>query len=274
VAETSSENSEGGSGDGTDLPATARDLHVRRPSGEPPVTALLCVAVALLGALAGRAVHGMSGGALTRPAEPAPGAGGGVAIATLPRTAVGTGGVGPVLAALVGAVASTVVVLRFGASADLPAWLWFVAVGLLLGVVDVREHRLPNRVLLWGSALGVLLLTGAALVTDREDDLGRGLLAGLACFALLLGMALISPSGLGLGDVKLVGLTGLYLGWLGWPSVVTGLFLGFLVQALLGLCLLAARRTGLKTDLPFGPALLAGALVAALVSGPWALTLW
>jgi leader peptidase (prepilin peptidase)/N-methyltransferase len=240
------------------------------------VTALLCVAVALLGALAGRAAHRLSGGALTRPGDAAPGTGdgGAVAVATLPATVVATGGAGPVLAAVAGAVASTAVVLRFGASADLPAWVWFVLVGLLLGVVDVREHRLPNRVLLPGTGLAVLLLTGAALASGRWGDLERGLLAGLACFALLLVMALISPSGLGMGDVKLVGLTGLYLGWLGWPSVVTGLFLGFLVQGLLGLCLLAARRTGLKADLPFGPALLCGALAAALLSGPWVLTLW
>ena len=240
------------------------------------MTALLCVAVALLGALAGRGAHRLSGGALTRPADPAPGAGDGhgVATATLPVIAVGTGGAGPALAGVVGAAASVAVVLRFGASADLPAWLWLVLVGLLLGVVDLREHRLPNRVLLWGTAVGVLLLAVGALAAGREEDLGRGVLAGLGCFALLLAMALITPSGLGMGDVKLVGLTGLYLGWLGWPSVITGLFLAFLAQGLVGLCLLAARRTGLKTDLPFGPALLAGALGAALLSAPWALTLW
>ncbi len=171
-------------------------------------------------------------------------------------------------------MASTAVVLRFGASADLPAWLWFVLLGLLLGVVDVREHRLPNRVLLPGTALAVLLLTGAASVSDRWDDLGRGLLAGLTCFGLLLVMALISPSGLGMGDVKLVALTGLYLGWLGWSSVVTALFLGFLAQGLLGLWLLAARRAQLSTDLPFGPALLVGALASALLGGPWAVSPW
>jgi leader peptidase (prepilin peptidase) / N-methyltransferase len=181
---------------------------------------------------------------------------------------------GPALAAAVGAVAATAVVLRFGASADLPAWGWFVLVGLLLGVVDVREHRLPDRVLLPGAAVAVLLLAGAALVSDRWHDLGRGLLAGLACFTLLLVMALISPSGLGMGDVKLVAFTGLYLGWLGWPSVIAGLLLGFLAQAAMGLVLLAARRTGLRGELPFGPALLAGALASALLSGGWTLPLW
>jgi leader peptidase (prepilin peptidase) / N-methyltransferase len=236
--------------------------------------ALLCVAVALLGALAGRTAHALSSGPLTRPTTPEP-----VDRPALPgitATALrpAAGAAGPVLAAVAGAVTLTAVVLRFGAAPDLPAWTWFVLIGLLLGIVDVREHRLPNRVLLPGTALAVLLLAVAALVSDRWDDLGRGLLAGLACFALLLTMALISPSGLGMGDVKLVALTGLYLGWLGWPNVVAGLFLGFLAQALLGAVLLAARRTGLKGDLPFGPALLAGALTSALLSGSWTVSPW
>jgi leader peptidase (prepilin peptidase) / N-methyltransferase len=249
---------------------------VVRPSGERPVTALLSMAVALLGALAGRAAHTLSGSALTRPVGPAPVGGDGRAApaTTLPPTAAGTGAACTALAAGVGAVALTAVVLRFGATPDLPAWVWFVLVGLLLGIVDVREHRLPNRVLLPGTALAVLLLTAAALVSGRWDDLGRGLLAGLACFTLLLAMALISPSGLGMGDVKLVALTGLYLGWLGWPSVITGLFLGFLTQGLVGLALLATRRARLESDLPFGPALLAGALASALVSETWAVSLW
>ena len=237
------------------------------------MTVLLCVAVALLGAVAGRAAHQLAGSALTRPPGPAPldADCGAAAVTTSPRTAAGAGAA---LTAAVGAVAATAVALRFGASADLPAGLWFVAVGLLLGVVDLREHRLPNRVLLPGTAVAVLLLTGAALVTDRWDDLGRGLLAGLACFGLLLVMALISPSGLGMGDVKLVALTGLCLGWLGWPVVLVGVFLGFLAQGLLGLGLLAARRAGLRTDLPFGPALLLGAMAAALLTGPWAVSTW
>jgi leader peptidase (prepilin peptidase)/N-methyltransferase len=240
------------------------------------VTALLCVAVALLGAVAGRAAHRLAGGALTRPPGPAPvdGGSGRTSVTASPRTVVGAGATGLTLAAAAGAAASTAVVLRFGASADLPAWLWLVSVGLLLGVVDLRERRLPNRVLLPGTGLAVLLLTGAALVSDRWDDLGRGLLAALACFGLLLVMALISPSGLGMGDVKLVALTGLYLGWLGWPVVLVGLFLGFLAQGLLGLGLLAARRAGLRTDLPFGPALLAGALASAVLTGPWSVSPW
>ena len=160
--------------------------------------------------------------------------------------------------------------LRFGWSAEVAAWAWFVAVGLLLSVVDLREHLLPNRVLLPGGVVAALLLAVAALVDDAWPALLRAVLAGGLCFAVLLVMALLAPAGLGMGDVKLAALIGLVLGWLGWQVVVLGLFLGFLLQAVVGFLLLALRRAGRRTDLPFGPALLVGALAAALVSGGWA----
>jgi leader peptidase (prepilin peptidase)/N-methyltransferase len=171
---------------------------------------------------------------------------------------------------VVSAVAFALVGVRFGWSADLPAWAWFLAVGLLLGVIDLREKLLPNRVLLPGVVGTALLLALAAAVDDAWDSLLRAVLAGVVSFAVLLVMALIAPSGMGMGDVKLAGLIGLVLGWLGWPVVLLGFLLGFLVQAVVGLALLAVRRAGRRTELPFGPALLAGALVAALISGDWA----
>jgi len=171
---------------------------------------------------------------------------------------------------VVSAAAFALVGLRFGWSAELPAWVWFVAVGLLLGVIDLRTKLLPNRVLVPGIAGTALLLTLAAAVDgDWPALLRAGVAAGL-CFAVLLVMALIAPAGLGMGDVKLAALLGLVLGWLGWDAVLLGLFLGFVVQAVAGLVLLASRKAGRSTELPFGPALLAGALVAALATGEWA----
>ena len=75
---------------------------------------------------------------------------------------------------------------------------------------------------------------------------------------------LIYPAGMGFGDVKLAGVLGAYLGWLGWAEVVTGGFLGFLFGGLIGLALMASRRAGRKSQLPFGPFMLAGAFVAIL----------
>ncbi len=159
--------------------------------------------------------------------------------------------------------------LRFGPTAELPAWLWFVAAGVLLSVIDLRERLLPNRVLLPATVGALLLLTVAAAAGDRWDDLLRAVLAGAAAFGALLVMALVSPAGMGMGDVKLAGLLGLLLGWLGWPVVLTGLLLGFVAQAVLGLALIALRRAGRDTELPFGPALAGGALAAAVLAGTW-----
>ncbi len=153
--------------------------------------------------------------------------------------------------------------LRFGPTAELPAWLWSVAAGVLLSVIDLRERLLPNRVLLPATVGALLLLTAAAAAGDRWDDLLRAVLAGGAAFAVLLVMALVSPAGMGMGDVKLAALLGLLLGWLGWPVVLLGFLLGFLAQALLGLALIAARRAGRRTELPFGPALVLGTALAA-----------
>ncbi|MGY1752533.1 prepilin peptidase [Blastococcus sp. SYSU D01042] len=176
----------------------------------------------------------------------------------------------PPVLELVTAAVLALVGLRFGWSAELPAWVWFAAVALLLAVIDLRRQLLPNRVLLPGTVVMVGLLALAAGLHDAWPDLGRALLAGAVAFLVLLGMALLAPTGLGMGDVKLAALLGLVLGWFSWDAVLLGFFLGFVVQAVLALVLLTARRAGRDTELPFGPALLAGALATVLLAGDWA----
>ena len=83
--------------------------------------------------------------------------------------------------------------------------------------------------------------------------------------------AVLSPDGFGFGDVKLLGLLGLVLGWFGWGVLMTGVFLGLLTGALVSLLLLATRRAGWRTAIPFGPPLLAGA-VLTLALGAVSLT--
>jgi leader peptidase (prepilin peptidase)/N-methyltransferase len=175
------------------------------------------------------------------------------------------GRAGPVPTAVLAvgtAALSALAAVRFGASPELPAFLALAAAGVLLAVLDLRHHLLPNRVVLPALAAGVVLLTGAAALTGAWSDLLRAAIAAAVLFAVYLVMALISPSSLGMGDVKLAALLGLHLGWLGWPAVGTGAVAGFVVQALVGLVLLASRRIGLRSDLPFGPAMLIGAALA------------
>ena len=81
-------------------------------------------------------------------------------------------------------------------------------------------------------------------------------------------LALIRPGQMGGGDIKLAGLTGLVLGWLGWPALIGGAALAFVLSAIVGLALLAARRITLQSAMSFGPFLIGGALLAALMSAP------
>ncbi len=84
-------------------------------------------------------------------------------------------------------------------------------------------------------------------------------------FALYFALCFAYPAGMGFGDVKLSGVLGLYLGWLGWGSLAVGLFLGFLFGGLVGIGLVVVKKGGRKTAVPFGPFMLSGALVAILI---------
>jgi leader peptidase (prepilin peptidase)/N-methyltransferase len=164
------------------------------------------------------------------------------------------------LTALLGALT----VLRFGLSWELPAFLLLAVSGVLLAVVDLQHRLLPNRVVLPSLAAGTALLVLPASADGAWDALLRAVLGAGALFAVYLALALVSPGGLGMGDVKLAAVLGLYLGWFGWGPLAVGALAGFVVQALVALVLLATRRIGLRGELPFGPAMLAG---AALVIG-------
>jgi leader peptidase (prepilin peptidase)/N-methyltransferase len=152
--------------------------------------------------------------------------------------------------------------LRFGVSWELPAFLVLAGSSVLLAVVDLRHRRLPNRVVLPAIVAGAGLLLVAAAGEWAWLALLRAAVGAGLLFAGYLMLALISPRGLGMGDVKLAALLGLHLGWLGWAAVVVGAVAGFLVQAVLALPLLAGGRIGLRGELPFGPAMLAGAGLA------------
>ena len=153
-------------------------------------------------------------------------------------------------------------VLRFSVSWELPAFLFLAAAGVLLGVIDLQHRLLPNRVVGPAIGIGAALLALAAAGEQDWPSLLRAALGGVALFTVFLVLALIAPSGLAMGDVKLAALLGLYLGWIGWNAVVIGGAAGFVVQAAAALVLLATRRIGLRGELPFGPAMLLGALLA------------
>jgi leader peptidase (prepilin peptidase) / N-methyltransferase len=158
--------------------------------------------------------------------------------------------------------------LRFGLSPVLPAFLLLAALAPALAVTDLRWRRLPDRLTLPAYPAAALLLAASALVIPGGARHFLSALAGLAAawlfFALL---ALIHPAGLGWGDVKLSGVLGLYLGWLGAAAVAAGLLGAFVLAAMAGLVLIAAGRATRKSQIPFGPFMLASAIAVVAASG-------
>jgi leader peptidase (prepilin peptidase) / N-methyltransferase len=158
-----------------------------------------------------------------------------------------------------------VVALRFADEpAVLPAYLYLAAVGTALGLIDIDVKRLPNVLTYPSYPVALVLLGGAALLGAESGSFLRALAGGAVALALYLGLLLAYPAGMGLGDVKLSGVLGLYLGWLGWGVLAVGLFAGFLLGGVFGVALMAVGRGGRKSKVPFGPFMLLGALLGVL----------
>ena len=144
-----------------------------------------------------------------------------------------------------------------------------VVVGTRLSIIDVKEHRLPNRLVATLTFLVISTLGGAALVDAASESLLRGIAGGCAYVGLLLSFALVSPRSMGMGDVKLAMPLGVLCGWFGWGYWALGVGGAFVMGALMALWSLVVRRAGAHTSMPFGPAM----ILAAFLSSVFALGL-
>jgi leader peptidase (prepilin peptidase)/N-methyltransferase len=160
------------------------------------------------------------------------------------------------------------ITIRFGLSVQLPAYLYLAAIGVTLAMIDFDVRRLPDSIVLPSYVISVLLLMPAGAVTGEWWVATRSLLGMAALWIIYMILALAYPRGMGFGDVKLAGLLGLYLGWLGWSSVLVGTFAGFLLGGVAGAAMMATRRATRKSMIPFGPFMLAGAMLAFFAAGP------
>lgn len=170
----------------------------------------------------------------------------------------------PVVEAVTGGLFA-VLAARFGATAVLPAFLYLAAVGVALTVIDLDLHRLPDALTLPSYLVGAALLGAAAAAGAGHTPFLRALAGMAALYSFYLLLRLVHPGGMGGGDVKLAGVVGLYLAWLGWGAVVVGTFTAFLTGGVVGLGLIAWRGASRKSRIPFGPFMLLGALVGVLV---------
>lgn len=155
---------------------------------------------------------------------------------------------------------SSVALLLVLAACAYLGWL-----SVVLSVIDIRTHTLPDRYVLSAYPIAGVLLLASALFGGVPGYALAAVGGAVAMGALYWILWAIYPAGMGFGDVKLAGVLGLYLGFLSWQHVLLGVAAGFVVGGLWGVALIASRRGTAKSAIPFGPAMLAGAVVTMLL---------
>lgn len=167
------------------------------------------------------------------------------------------------------ATASAVVVLV--------AFLYLAAISLALALIDLDVARLPDAIVLPAYAVGPALLGTASLLVGDPWTLARAAAGAGILAAVYLTLAVVRPGGMGSGDIKLAGVLGFFLAWLGWDALAVGCIAGFLLGGAFGVALIALRKARRRTAIPFGPWMLAGAWVGILAGAPlayWYLSLF
>jgi leader peptidase (prepilin peptidase) / N-methyltransferase len=149
----------------------------------------------------------------------------------------------------------------------LAAYLYLAAISIALAAIDLDVHRLPNGIVLPGYAVGMVLLGGAAALEGDWWAIARMAIGGAALFLLYLVLAVVKPGGMGMGDVKLAGVLGVFLAALGWGPIVVGAAAAFLLGGIAGIVLLATRRVQRGGGIPFGPWMLLGAWIGIFAGG-------
>ncbi|MFC8827621.1 prepilin peptidase [Streptomyces sp. NPDC057137] len=152
-----------------------------------------------------------------------------------------------------------------GPHPELAVWLLLAPFAVLLALIDRNVHRLPDHLTLPLAVASAVLLGIAALLPDAGGSWPTALLGGLVLGACYFVLFLINPNGMGFGDVKLALSLGVVLGWYGWLVLFVGAFAGFLLGSLYGIGLMILRRANRKSAIPFGPFMIAGALLGVLL---------
>lgn len=163
---------------------------------------------------------------------------------------------------LIAAVLAGIMAALTGPSWSLPAYVLLAVLGALLAGIDLRTKLLPNTLVsaFFLAAAGLLLLGAAG--AGNWAALAGAAAGAAAMFLLYLVLALISPQGMGMGDVKLAGVLGLYGGYAGTTAWLVTAVGGFVLGGLVGVILLVFTSASARTAFPFGPVMLSAAFVA------------
>jgi leader peptidase (prepilin peptidase)/N-methyltransferase len=141
----------------------------------------------------------------------------------------------------------------------LVAFLWLAGVSVSLALIDIDTHKLPNAIVLPSYLVGGALLAAAGILNGDLDSLIRAGVGMAALWVAYFLMAMLYPGGMGFGDVKLAGVLGLYLGFVGWDALLIGAFAAFFFGGLFAIVLVLLKKVNRKSGIPFGPWMLVGA---------------
>ena len=158
--------------------------------------------------------------------------------------------------------------LRFGADWVVPAFLVFFVCLVSISVIDSQRQIIPNYIVYPTIFASIPLLALAALIEGEWDRFGHAMLGATLAWLALFVIHMISPAGMGFGDVRLAFVLGLFLGWINLSHVVTGLFLGVLLISVVGIVLAVLRLRSLQEHIAFGPFLAAGSTLAVFAGEP------
>jgi leader peptidase (prepilin peptidase)/N-methyltransferase len=186
-------------------------------------------------------------------------------------------GIDPLVIELANVAVSVAFAVKFGDDrlAALPAFLVFGSTLVTLSWVDVREKRLPREITRVGASVGGVALAIAAVVLDEPERIGMALLGAGIALALIGAVYLASNAyygkgvAFGFGDVILAPFLGLFLGWLNPGIVAPGLFFGFVLGAMGAVPAIVSGKASGDTQIPFGPFLALGAVVAVFAGQPF-----
>jgi leader peptidase (prepilin peptidase)/N-methyltransferase len=169
-------------------------------------------------------------------------------------------------AAVAAGVGAAALGLVFGWNLSLLVVLPLVPVGVALAVIDWRTKLLPTRLIAPAYVVTIVAILVVWVADSRAaTDLERTALGWLVYGGMFFLLWFVYPRGLGYGDVRLAGVLGLALGWIGWGELLLGIWAGLLLGGILGglLSLVLRRR-----DYPFVPFMLVGALLGVVLGQP------
>ncbi|HVL81331.1 MAG TPA: prepilin peptidase [Actinomycetota bacterium] len=142
------------------------------------------------------------------------------------------------------------------------------AVFVALSFIDLEHRRVPNVIVLPAAAVALVWVGAASLLRGDPTLIAWSVAGGVGFFTLMLLIALISPGGMGMGDVKLALFIGVVAGRFGPGAVAVAVMAGFFVGGLVAVAVLITGRGGRKTAVPFAPMLCVGAMIALYLGRP------